>query len=276
LLFFLFATYVIAKKMGWGIVCGQQIRKAVRSKIFWAVFFVSFFFIGGPFIAKSLYYTGTPLYPFAPGISSKGVYRDTPVWPSILERGERCARTQDQYGNGRGLKQFAEHFWILAVPEKEVNNRFDYPLGLPYLLVLVPFVFIFIEDLRKRQMNLALWFCFWYWVFWWIGSQQVRFFYIPLAVMFIVVLSDERFLRRAMFWGLLISLVLACISVVRAHKADLFRKPIEVLREKDKRLLGMSQTVDRNKPVMIDFEDAAFADFAIDVAPSDSIFVLER
>ncbi len=272
----LFGTYFILKKRGWQLIDSWKIGEIIKSKKIWIAFVISSFLVGGPFVAKNLCYTGTPLYPFVPGMVSGAIYENAEVWPSIIKRGRECTHIKDQYGKGRGLKQLAEHFWILSVPEKNVNNRFDYPLGLPYLLVLLPFIFAFAEDLKNRKINLALWFCFWYWVFWWLGSQQSRFLYIPLVIMFIVVLSDQRFLCRSMLLGLLISLVLCCLSIVRAHKADFLREPEDVLRGRDKTLIEMSTTVDRGKPAIIDFEDAAFADFAVDIVQPGSIFILER
>jgi len=43
---------------------------------------------------------------------------------------------KDAYGLKRSLPGFVKHFWLVAVPEQGVNNRFDYPLGLIYLLCL--------------------------------------------------------------------------------------------------------------------------------------------
>jgi hypothetical protein len=272
----LYVTYLILSKKGWKLFGGYQIHNTIKLKTFWAVFVISSFFIGGPFVAKSLYYTGTPLYPFAPGIVSSGVYKNTDIWPSVVECSAQWMQVKDQYGKGRGLRQLVEHFWILAVPEKSVNNRFDYPLGLPYLLVLMPFVLVFIENLRNRKINLTLWFCLWYWVFWWFGSQQARFFYIPLVIMFIVVLSDKRFLRKSMFFGIFIAFVFSCLSIVRAHKADFFRRPEEVLRGRDRELIEISKSVNHSKPVTVNFEDVAFANFAVHVDQPNSLFILKH
>lgn len=272
----LWAVFLIAKKRGWHPVDGWRFPEKIRFKRLTAVFALSSLLIGGPFVFKSLYYTGTPLYPFAPGLMLKGVYHDTAIWPSVVDRAQRCVRIRDSYGKGRGIRSFLEHFWILAVPEKGVNNRFDYPLGLPYLLVLAPFGVLFIENILKRRLDLMSWFCVLFWMSWWMGSQQSRFFYIPMLVMFVGVLSDRRFLSRVLLGALFAALLFSCLSVFRAHKKNLFRHPMDVLRAKDKELVLMSKSVDRGTPVEIDFVDAAFADFAVDVRNPGSIFVFTR
>lgn len=265
--------FLIAKKNKWQFVDLGQAMPKMNVKTFFLSFIVFSLLIGGPFAAKSLYYTGTPLYPFSPGVVSTGVYRDKPMWNSVVERSQQCVSTKDQYGQGRGVQKLIEHFWILAVPEKDVNNRFDYPLGLSYLLILAPFGFLLIENLRKRKIDLISWFCILYWASWWFGSQQSRFLYIPLVLMFIVVLSDGRFLRWSMLAGLFVAVGLSAVSVARAHQADLFRTPEEMLRGRDKDLIAMSRSVDRSKPVVINFEDAAFADFVVEISRSNSVFV---
>ncbi|MFA5088837.1 MAG: hypothetical protein WC552_07370 [Candidatus Omnitrophota bacterium] len=272
----LWIIFLIAKKGKWQICSVWQPAKKMKiKKAAWG-FVISSLLIGGPFVVKSLYYTGTPIYPFYPGVLSSGSYRNTEMWPSVVERGNQLMDTRNQYGRGRGLKQFVEHFWVLAVPEEGVNNRFDYPLGLSYLLVLAPFGFLFLENLRNRRVDLAAWFCVLFWASWWFGSQQSRFLYVPLLMMSIIVLSDERFLRKSMFFALLVSLSFSCLSVVRAHQSDIFRKPAEVLRDKDRKLIERSASVNRASLVRIDFEDAAFADFAVDVVRPGSVFVFEQ
>lgn len=272
----LWIVFLIAKKVKWHSSSLWWPAEKIKLKTLVFSFVASSLLIGGPFVVKSLYYTGTPLYPFYPGALSKGAYSMTAIWPSIVERSKQHLHVRDQYGKGRNVKSLVEHFWILAIPEKGVNNRFDYPLGLPYLLVLGPFIFLFIQSLRKRKIDLSLWFCVLYWASWWLGSQQSRFLYVPVVMMFIVVLSNERFLRKSMLCCLLTSLIFSCLSIIRAHKADLFRKPIEVLRKRDSNLIGLSASVERSKPVTIDFEDAAFADFAVSVEQTESIFVLKQ
>ncbi len=100
--------------------------------------------------------------------------------------------------------------------------------------------------------------------------------YIPMLVMFVGVLSDRRFLSRVLLGALFAALLFSCLSVFRAHKKNLFRHPMDVLRAKDKELVLMSKSVDRGTPVEIDFVDAAFADFAVDVRNPGSIFVFTR
>ncbi|MBF0478516.1 MAG: hypothetical protein HQL26_03450 [Candidatus Omnitrophica bacterium] len=249
-----------------------------KQKTFLLSFLIFSAVVAGPFLIRNFYYTGTPLFPFGVGKFHEGVYQSTnPVlWSSIVQRASDILTIKDQYGHGRSVKAFFEHFWMLAVPEKGVNNRFDYPLGLSYLLVLGPFMFKFFEDIKLKRFNGLSWFSLIFWASWWFGSQQSRFLFVPLVLMMIVVFSDQRFLRPIMLGGLLFSLALTALSVVRANKADFFKPPMLVLRFADKTLLEMAKTVDRSKPTNVFIEDAAFADFPINVIVDNSDFVLKQ
>ena len=242
------------------------------------VFLAMSMVVGVPFIAKSIKYTGSPLFPFFVGKINlnKQIDVDSQHWLSIKEKAGQCLKTKDQYGSGRSPIEFLKHLWLIAVPEKGVNNRYDYPIGLTYLLCLWPFLYLFFESIKRKQINILLWFITIYWVLWWFGSQQTRFLYVPIIAMFIAVISQKRFLTNIFCVGILISLLLVSISVFRAHKNDFGKNRYEVLRSKDKELLEMSKYVDRTRPVSLNFEDAAFADFLIKATNHhNSVFVLK-
>jgi hypothetical protein len=50
--------------------------------------------------------------------------------------------------------------------------------------------------------------------------------------------------------------------------------PYDVLREKDKKLLAMAKRI-KDVPITLDFPDAAYADFPVEVRGSKSVFILE-
>lgn len=75
---------------------------------------------------------------------------------------------------------------------------------------------------------------------------------------------------------MLIALALTSLSVLRAHYHDFGRAHYDVLREKDKELLLMPAGGDVQRPVTLDFFDAAFAGFAVDVVYGDSVFILKH
>lgn len=240
-------------------------------------FLLSSIFIGGPFVGKSLYYSGSPLFPFAVGaFPFKPLAKQGPAArASLVQKAKECVGVKEAYGTGRSLKNFLLHFWFLAVPEKDVNNRFDYPVGLTYLLFLGPFLYgLFVAIHRREFPVLPLLVCF-FWALWWLGSQQSRFLFVPIILLFVCVASTEKFFSRVLLTVMVLALALTAISVVRAHQTDFGKRRYDVLRERDRRLLEMGKNVDRKSPVVLDFYDVAFADFAVDVRNQDSIFVIK-
>ena len=234
-------------------------------------------FVGGPFIWKSLRTSGTPLYPFFVGMvgADKINERDPVLWGSLLEKTEVVLNVRNTYG-GRSLSDFVKHLWLIAVPENGVNNRYDYPVGLMYLLCLGPFIFILLRSLKKKEFLILPMGIVIFWGIWWLGSHQTRFLFVPLILMGLVVLSQKEFQTKAMGLGVILSLALVCLSVFRAHHYDFGKSFHDVLRDQDKKLLAMSKTVDRAKDIELDFFDVTFADFSVDVVDNNSVFVLKH
>ena len=278
--------YVILRKLGFRVMGWNTDRlfdrgEGFRNKIAFKRILVRFFFVslvvGGPFIAKSYCTAGTPLYPFFVGTfpSPRGIERESPAWQSLLNKTEKVMATKDQYGSGRSPLEFIRHLWLISVPEKGVNNRYDYPVGLLYLLCVGPFCYTLIQSLRHKEFLILPLFVAVLWGVWWQGSHQTRFLLTPLILMNIIVMAQGRFQTRAFVCGVLLSLVLVSVSMFRAHRRDLGLSAWEVLRPKDKQLLIMSKTVNRNQPVKLKSPDAAFADFPVEVVNGNSVFVLE-
>lgn len=279
--------YSVARKLGfkeivWNIDdiwAGEQkkIYRTTLRKVLICFAFVSIF-IGGPFVGKSLYYAQTPLFPFFPGrVPVVGnMDKNSVAWKSLVANAQKAVATRDQYGSGRSLVELLKHFWLIAVPEQGVNNRYDYPVGLMYLLCLGPFIYLLFKTIRKKQLAILPVFVCVYWALWWMGSHQTRFLFVPVIVMFIIVLSRREFDSKILMTCVLLAMGLTALSVMRAHREDFGKLACEVLRPKDRLLLEMSATVPRNRPVPLDFADAAFADFAVDVVDNDSVFVLKH
>ena len=113
---------------------------------------------------KSTVYSGTPLYPFRPGLMA--TLRSTERLESLKGAAKVHMTTKDQYGHGRSLPDFIKHFWLVAVPEKGVNNTFDYPLGLMFLVFLGPFVVSTIQAIRLRVIPLLPFLAMIFWLSW--------------------------------------------------------------------------------------------------------------
>ncbi|VAX35693.1 hypothetical protein MNBD_UNCLBAC01-501 [hydrothermal vent metagenome] len=252
----------------------MEYKKSFRKVIFY--FGILSIFIGGPFVVKSLSVTGTPLYPFGVGmLNVRQMDKGSLAEQSLLENTEKVLATSEQYAPGRSLKDFIRHLWLIAVPEKGVNNRYDYPVGLVYLLCIGPFIWVLASSVRNRQFLIIPWLIVFFWGVWWMGSHQSRFLLIPILLMGIIILSQKIFQTKVFFGCVILSLALTSLSVFRAHRLDFGKSARDVLREKDKKLLEMSQTVDRSKKIQLSFFDAAFADFAVDVRNVNSVFVLK-
>lgn len=283
----MFLAYRIFLKLGFTKIAWNindifsEGQKRVYARLFKKVFMLVILLsvlIGGPFIGKSLYYAHTPLFPFFPGTIDVGsdIDKGSVAWKSLTEKAQMAVATRDQYGSGRAPLELIKHFWLIAVPEKGVNNRYDYPVGLVYLLCLGPFIFMLVSSIKQRRFAVLPFFVVFYWVLWWMGSHQTRFLFAPIMLMLIIVCSEKRFLSKVFFLCVILALSSTFISVFRAHKSDFGKTSLEVLREKDKALLKMSQTVNRGESVSLEFFDVAFADFPVDVINTSSVFVIER
>ncbi len=236
------------------------------------------FLIGGPFLMKSLYYAGTPLYPFFPGlIKTRPVGEDSIKSQSLLRASQDLVHYKDTYGQGRSLKSFLQHWWLVAVPQKGVVNQFDYPLGLPYLLFLGSFFVSLWQRLKNKEAPLMPILAMVFWILWWFSSQQSRFLYIPLLLMFISVTAQIVSPPRVLLVCLLLALGANAFSVFRAHRDD-FCKPVSlILRNKDRALLRINEQYFREKrtgPVEMNDADVAFAQFPVDIHREQFPFII--
>lgn len=223
--------------------------------------------VGGPFIAKSIYYTGTPFYPLAPGlIKAHQIPEGSVAWSSLAAASDYCMnRVLNNYGYGRSLIDFINHFWLIAVPIDGVNNRFDYPIGLSYLLAVGPFVFLLWKALQERKIAILPLFAVIFWMVWFMGPQQSRWLYVPMILMFLTVAAEVR-PSKILWAGLVLALVFNLISVGRAYRGDLTKNRQDVLRDKDKALLELNSRYlqeRRSGYVFLDDSEVAFARFPV-------------
>jgi hypothetical protein len=226
-----------------------------------------------PHLIKSFYYTGTPLYPFGVGLASPLVTYTSDHWHAILQRAGECLAEKDNYGHGRSFVAFIKHFWLISVPEQGVNNTFDYPVGLIYLLMLFPFVLQVGKSLLAKKLPVLSMMVVIWWITWWFGSQQSRFLIVPICLLVILSISSFPRISRVLVLLIVMALGVEVISLANAHRHD-WRKPfVEVLREKDKKLLGLKPLVGANV-IDLDFPDAAFSPFPVSVSHSDLAFVI--
>ena len=258
----------------------EKTNQRSNIKKFLLAFCLFSFLIGGPFIAKSLYYSGTPLFPFAPRTFQINSVNGGEKGGSdpIVEASNALVMTKDNYGYGRSFQDFLKHFWLMAVPDEGVNNKFDYPVGLPYLLFIGPFLYFCFSQFRKKQFPILPLFILIYWASWWFGSQQTRFLYIPFILMYIVTGSEFKKPSFVLKGVVLLALLANSMSVIRAHKNDFGLSAQDVLREEDQKLVSQNKlyiSSNRNDVVDLSYGDVVFAQFPVNVTKGNSPFIIK-
>ena len=133
--------------------------------------------------------TGTPLFPFFSCQIAKGSLCEGESLKLLRNVEKELISTRDKYGNGRSPRAFFTHLWRVAIPTKGVNNEFDYPLGLPWLLFIVLVGFTFTSGLPRSPL---LWASLLLWALWWMNAQQSRWLYPTLALGFLGTLNLQR------------------------------------------------------------------------------------
>ncbi len=255
----------------WGLGGENEFSFNIDKK-FWSKWLIGFsllsIVIAGPFIAKSIYFVGTPLFPFVPGLIkiNPNIDYTSQAWQEIMIASQTHMQIRHVYGHGHSLIPFLKHFWLIAVPEKDVNNSYDYPLGLPYLLFAGPFIYFFIRSIRRRKFSVLAFFLVINWLSWWCGSHQARFLYVPLILMFLMVAVAYETPLKALQVGLIVALLLNGLSLVRAHKPDFGRAYSEVLRPEDREIVKMNEDFlrsGRSEVMHLNHADAAFAQFPV-------------
>ncbi len=267
---------VVLKRSGFTFSESYALIFRQRRRIFLS-FIAASVIIAMPYIVKSVYYSGAPLYPFGVHQAWAGVHYEPVQWAGIVQRTQESLGMKDAYGHGRGIGAFIKHFWLIAVPEKGVNNAFDYPVGLIYLLVLGPFIISIVQAFRSKKVSVLSLFIVLWWAAWWMGSQQTRFLLIPMCLMIIVAIINMKVLSRIFIALVIAAMVLEIVSLTNAHRPDWGRSAYSVLRDKDKVLLQMRQDQPLGEPMVLDYPDVAFAAFPVIVRNNkDSIFVFPQ
>lgn len=255
---------VMARSINWQMI--TEIR-FIHWKRALALGFILSLFIAGPFIVKSVHYAGTPLFPLAPGLWGEGAIASNPVAAESLHKASAVWMNdvKDNYGHGRDIVAFIKHWWLLAVPSDWVNNAFDYPLGLPYLLMIGPFLFFCVRDVSQKRLSLCSVMVLILWLLWWFSSQQARFLYIPLLMVFMLTLARISKFSRTLASCLIVAMMLQAVSLWRANAPGI-TCPVKalVVRPQDRELLSISQDyIERGSKGQVDYHshEVAYALF---------------
>ncbi len=261
-----FFIFTLARWFQWEILGTLILKHRLRA---FGLFLILSVFVAGPFIGKSIYYAATPFFPLGPGMM--GTVAVIKMHPQAWQSLEKASRLwmqgiKDDYGHGRSLLAFIKHWWLLALPEKGVNNAFDYPLGLTYLLMIGPFMYFLFRDLWQRKFHPLSVLVAVIWALWWFSAQQSRFLYLPLAIIFIVTIARFNKISKVLLLCLLVSLLLEALSVWNAHKTDLCRWGVNDLRVEDQQLVALNQSYLQNPSSnYVDWpsHDVAYAQFPV-------------
>ncbi len=167
---------------------------------------------------------------------------------------------------------FLKHMWLIAVPERGVNNAFDYPVGLVYLLMVVPFGVLIIKSLQQRVVISMIVVISVWWGMWWCGSQQTRFLIIPLIAMIIVVMAKIPRINVVLKALLVLALLIETISLVGAHRGDWGKSDEAIIRPQDLNWMNIDVNQDS---VIVSEPDIAYAPVPVKVKNPTSVFVID-
>jgi hypothetical protein len=266
------ALYWIAKRAGFKVLLDFQRSITVEDKTAYRHFLKQIALpfvlvsvcVAGPFMAKSLHYAGTPFFPVAVGaFPHPGLPEGTAGWTSLSASAQYLTQSIANDGYGRSVIDFVTHLWMIAVPEAGVNNAFDYPLGLTYLIFLGPFVFFLVTAVRKKEFPVLPCLVVVYWLLWWMSVRETRHLYIPVLLMFLTVAVQIKKPSKILMTIILTAMLLNAVSVFRAHIPH-WGPGEEVLGPNDRVLVEMSRQYlkdQRSDMVELEWFEVAFAQF---------------
>lgn len=232
--------FIMAKQSRWKIIDTFLPKNWLLALVLWIILSPV---VAGPFIAKSIYYAATPFYPLAPGITGTNAYilSHPQNWHGLQQASQIWMGPTIHHGHGRDLWSFIKHWWLLSVPENGVNNAFDYPLGLTYLLMIGPFLFFLVRDCIRREFSPWSVLAAVMWGLWWFSTQESRYLFIPLLIIFMVTIARLGKASKGLLLCLLVSLLFNAFSLWGAHKGDIKKWGVNALRNQDKQLVELNK-----------------------------------
>jgi hypothetical protein len=221
---------------------------------------------GFPFFLNSFLHTGSPLVPFFVGIFKPRIAHSAAFINALSISATQQLATRAMFGQARSLIGLLTSWWWIAVPEKGVNNRFDYPLGLPWLIFLAPFAITVIYTLWRRRLSLVAFLAVCFLLSWWLGSQETRYLYLPLILMIVTVLTETSLSKSAILLAALtVALSLNFVSMYRSNRASFGKPVLSILRPADRDLVLMSQHLGPTSPEGMDVSqsEVTYAEFPV-------------
>ncbi|MGE4232443.1 MAG: hypothetical protein AB7F43_03855 [Bacteriovoracia bacterium] len=204
----------------------EMVKFFALTFLFFSVLFARSFWV-------SMHRAGTPLFPFATCIFSvEGC--NGPQGEIIKDSAKQQLADKNTYGDGNGPIAFLRHLYLVSVPLKGVNNRYDYPAGFGWLVLMLLFLMRIFTRVPDDRYRVLLYISLSFWVVWWIGSHQTRWLY---PVMLFGLLSSIDLLSKVkpqiLVSVLLISATLSLASHYRSFAPTLC-EPADIIEHQQK------------------------------------------
>ena len=161
---------------------------------------------------------GTPIFPFFTCVFSGVTNCQGAAGEAIRSTAARQFGTRDGYGLGRGAGAFVTHLWRISVPAMgTVNNEYDYPLGLTWILLMVLLAASIPDWIRSKLPPPELVLAVVISVLWWVTSQQSRWLYPFIAFGLLATVPLQLRAHRALL--VVVILGAACLSFLSQTRA---------------------------------------------------------
>jgi hypothetical protein len=181
---------------------------------------------------------GTPIFPFVTCVFSTAQGCQGKAGEIIRESARQELDVKNHYGTGKDFKSFLNHFWKISIPTIGVNNEYDYPLGLSWLLFSVFLIASFPYWIRSKEIPIIILIALLQWVLWWNMTHQARFLYPVLALGLLGTMSIQKKVHpMILLTALCFSASLSLVSMWRAYKNDLGRSSAQIQKEQKEKLV---------------------------------------
>jgi hypothetical protein len=197
----------------------EGLTKHWRPLVFGAALaFVLFCLMMSRSVWVSIERAGTPIFPFFTCMFSGVTNCQGEAGEAIRATAAGQFGTLDGYGLGRGAGAFVAHLWRISVPALgTVNNVYDYPLGLTWVLSLVLLAGSIPDWIKAKMPPPELVLAVVLWVLWWVTSQQSRWLYPFMAFALLATVHLQLRANRSLLVAILLGA--GCLSIVSQARA---------------------------------------------------------
>ena len=191
--------------------------------LFGSIAIIAFLFLSARSIWIALERAGTPVYPLAVCVIPSVSGCQGALGTIIRANAKLVTAAAGSYGLGYGVSGLFTHFWRVAVPAfGSVNNEYDYPLGLAWLIMLILVLGSIAQWYSVRRVSPELVMAVLLWVFWWFSSQQSRWLFPVIALgLLATVYTQIRINQKLLLGSIIISALFSALSLARSIQTDI-------------------------------------------------------